>query len=109
MVEKKTLGSFLVKALFVVILVILALSCILPLLYTLALSFSSKSAAEAGLVGFVPVDFTTYAYDEIMKDKNFFSLILGIDSKSRIGAYYIVECAYISIISTCKVKERICA
>lgn len=73
MVEKKTLGSTLVKALFVVILIILALSCILPLIYTLALSLSSKSAADAGLVAFWPVDFTTFAYEEIMKDKNFFS------------------------------------
>ena len=55
-----------------IILIILALSCLLPLLYNLAVSFSSKEAAEAGLVAFWPVDFTTKAYREIMGDKSFF-------------------------------------
>ena len=104
MVEKKTLGSFLVKALFVVILVILALSCILPLLYTLALSFSSKSAAEAGLVGFVPVDFTTYAYDEIMKDKNFFhSFWVSIQ---RVGLALIISLSVLILASYPLAKSK---
>lgn len=80
MVEKKTAGSYLIKVLFAVILVTLSLSCILPLIYTWALSLSSKSAADAGMVGFWPVEFTTYAYEEIMKDKNFF-ISFGISVK----------------------------
>lgn len=71
MVEKKTIGSVVIKLCFVIILVILALSCFLPLLYNLAVSLSSKAAAEAGMVGFWPVDFTLDAYKEIMKDSNF--------------------------------------
>ena len=47
MVEKKTAGQKCINFLFVVILVILSLSCLLPLLYNLAVSLSSKSAAEA--------------------------------------------------------------
>lgn len=46
MVEKKTVGSRILQGFFVVILVILALSCLLPLLYNLAVSFSSKEAAR---------------------------------------------------------------
>lgn len=72
MVEKKTVGSVVVKIIFIVILVILALSCLLPLLYNLAVSLSSKAAAESGMVGFIPVDFTLYTYKEIMKDSSFF-------------------------------------
>lgn len=72
MVEKKTFGQKCIKALFVIILVILALSCLLPLLYNLAVSLSSKSAADAGLVKFWPVDFTFHAYQEIMGEKSFF-------------------------------------
>ena len=72
MVEKKTFGQKCINVLFVIILVILALSCILPLLYNLAVSFSSKAAAEAGLVSFWPVDFTVTAYKEIMGEKSFF-------------------------------------
>lgn len=77
MVERKTLGSQLIKTVFVVILLILALSCILPLVYTLAVSFSSKAAVAAGKVALFPVDFTVFAYKEIMKDSNFF-LSFGI-------------------------------
>lgn len=72
MVEKKTMGYYLVQTVFVIILVVLALSCLLPLLYNLAVSFSSKEAAEAGLVSFWPVGFTIGAYKEIMGDKTFF-------------------------------------
>ncbi|MDO5423364.1 MAG: carbohydrate ABC transporter permease [Eubacteriales bacterium] len=72
MVEKKTIGQKVVNGFIVLILLILALSCLLPLLYNLAVSLSSKAAAEAGLVSFWPVDFTLAAYKEIMGDKSFF-------------------------------------
>ena len=72
MVEKKTIGQRLINLLFVVILILLALSCLLPLMYNLAVSLSSKAAAEAGLVSFWPVDFTVNAYKEIMGEKSFF-------------------------------------
>lgn len=72
MVEKKTFGQKCINLLFVVILLILSLSCLLPLLYNLAVSLSSKAAAEAGLVRFWPVGFTTHAYQEIMGEKSFF-------------------------------------
>ena len=72
MVEKKTFGQKITNLIFVVILLILALSCLLPLIYNLAVSLSSKTAAEAGLVSFWPVDFTLNAYKEIMGEKSFF-------------------------------------
>lgn len=72
MVEKKTLGHKMVNLLIGLILVILALSCLLPLWYNLAVSLSSKAAAEAGMVSFWPVDFTLEAYREIMGEKSFF-------------------------------------
>jgi len=71
MIERKTRNARITKSILVLILLILALSCILPLLYTLAVSFSSKAAAETGRVAFWPVDFTTKAYIEIMGDKLF--------------------------------------
>lgn len=72
MVEKKTVGQRIINLLFIVILILLALSCLLPLVYNLAVSLSSKAAAEAGLVSFWPVDFTVNAYREIMGEKSFF-------------------------------------
>lgn len=72
MIEKKTKGTMIVNGIFALILILTALSCLLPLLYNLAVSFSSKAAAEAGQVAFWPVDFTVSAYREIMKEKSFF-------------------------------------
>ena len=72
MIEKKTIGHRMINALFVLILIMSALSCLLPLLYNLAVSLSSKAAAEAGLVAFWPVDFTVNAYKEIMAERSFF-------------------------------------
>ena len=56
MVEKKTVGHIAVQAIFFFFFVLLALSRLLPFLYNLAVSFSSKE--EAGLVSFWPIGFT---------------------------------------------------
>ena len=88
MVEKKTVGSRILQGFFVVILVILALSCLLPLLYNLAVSFSSKEAAEAGLVTFWPVGFTLQAYKEIMGEKAFCKKGYTLIGDHPSGAYH---------------------
>ena len=72
MIEKKTFGHRAVNVLFGCILILAALSCLLPLLYNLAVSLSSKAAAEAGLVSFWPVDFMLNAYQEKKGEKSFF-------------------------------------
>ena len=92
MVEKKTLGKSAVNALFAVILTALALSCLLPLIYNLAVSFSSKAAAEAGRVAFWPVDFTANAYRDIMKEKNFFLSFLASSRKIILSATAFANC-----------------
>lgn len=89
MVEKKTVGHMAVQAIFAIILVILALSCLLPLLYNLAVSFSSKEAAEAGLVSFWPVGFTLSAYQEIMGESAFFVSFLV--SVKRVAAALLIN------------------
>lgn len=56
---------------------------LLPVLNILALSFSGKNAIAKGLVGIIPVDFTTQAYENVFNNKNivysmFYSLALTI-------------------------------
>ncbi|MFD2329941.1 carbohydrate ABC transporter permease [Cohnella sp. GCM10020058] len=52
-------------------LIVLSLACIFPLVHVLAISFSSSSAATAGLVTFWPVDFTYKSYKYILDDPSF--------------------------------------
>ncbi|MCI8741179.1 MAG: carbohydrate ABC transporter permease [Lachnospiraceae bacterium] len=59
------------KGLIYLIVFLLGMICLLPLLNILALSFSSSDAAAANIVGFVPVKFTTAAYNKILEDRQF--------------------------------------
>lgn len=49
-----------------------AVICLIPLVNTLAISFSNSTLAAAGKVTFWPLDFTTEAYRRIMEEKQFF-------------------------------------
>jgi putative aldouronate transport system permease protein len=73
MVKDNTLGSLLIDIIVTVVLIILALSTILPLWYTLCLSLSDKSAAAAGLVTLWPVGFNLTSYQSIVGDAQFFN------------------------------------
>ena len=61
MIEEKTLGVRIIHGFIILLLVLLALSCLLPLIYMLAVSLSSKSAVAAGKVGLWPGDFTLFS------------------------------------------------
>jgi putative aldouronate transport system permease protein len=53
------------------LLIILSLFCLFPLVHVLAVSFSSSSAAGAGIVGFWPVDFTLDSYKFVLNKPEF--------------------------------------
>lgn len=72
MVKSKNFGDVIITVISYLIVTIMAVLCILPILHTVALSFSQKSAAEANLVNFIPVKPTLSAYQEILKDQQFF-------------------------------------
>lgn len=73
MVRESSLGSRAFDILLVALLAAVALLCLLPLWYTLAISLSTNSAAEAGLVKLWPVGFNLNSYREIMSDAKFFN------------------------------------
>lgn len=54
-----------------ILLILVALSCFLPLLHLLAQSFSSKAAVNGHLVSFWPLDFNIDAYTKTFKNSNF--------------------------------------
>ena len=53
------------------ILILLALSTLLPLVNTLAISLSNKASVSAGLVNLWPVGFNLFAYSYLIQDEKF--------------------------------------
>ncbi|MGN0250777.1 MAG: carbohydrate ABC transporter permease [Oliverpabstia sp.] len=59
-----------------IILTLLSLTCVLPFVHLLALSFSGNAAVTAGKVGFWPVDFTLAAYEFALTGGKFVHALL---------------------------------
>ena len=55
----------------VLILLILAFSCLLPIINTIAISFSDQARAAAGAVGLWPVGFTLSSYEKLFAEATF--------------------------------------
>lgn len=60
--------------------ILLAFVCILPMIHILAISFSSEGAVNAGMVNFLPVDFTLSSYKYILNEPKFFTA-MGVSLK----------------------------
>lgn len=74
MMEKKKWGAF--DVVLAILLGILCLTCVLPFINLLAVSFSGSTAVSAGKVGFLPVDFTLASYTYLLEDGSFFRAML---------------------------------
>jgi len=61
-----------VEIVITLLLVMILITCIMPLTNVVALSFSGKEAAISGKVSFWPVDPTLASYEYLMKDTRFF-------------------------------------
>lgn len=72
--EKKKIGIF--DVVLAVLLGIVCLTCVLPFVNLLAVSFSGSTAVSAGKVGFLPVDFTFASYQYLLEDGRFFRSML---------------------------------
>ena len=71
MVQPKSASSYLYKGLVIFFLLLLTMLCLLPIVHTLATSFSSRAAVISGRVGLLPVGFSTIAYERILDDSMF--------------------------------------
>lgn len=67
--EKKHISAF--DVILAVVLGIVCVTCVLPFVHLLAVSFSSSSAVAAGKVGFLPVEFTTASYEYVVSGGRF--------------------------------------
>lgn len=71
MVEKRNLSGRLGRGCIYLVVILLALSCLIPLWNIVAISLSSSEAVTANRVGLIPVKFTTAAYKKIIEDGQF--------------------------------------
>lgn len=67
--EKKHYSAF--DIILAVVLGFVCITCVLPFVHLLAVSFSSSSAVSAGRVGFLPVEFTTASYEYVISGGRF--------------------------------------
>jgi putative aldouronate transport system permease protein len=77
---------------------VLGLCCLLPLLNTVATSFSNSAAATAGKVGIVPVGFTFSAYKKIFGDdqlwRSFFISVVRVVMGTSLNVILVIMMAY---------------
>lgn len=59
----------------VIFLIVISIACILPLVHIFAVSFSDKPAADANLVGLLPIGFTFESYQQTFENSNFLSAL----------------------------------
>lgn len=59
-----------------IFLIFLAVLCIIPLVHVLAISFSSKAAADANIVSLIPIDFSLEAYKKTINNPAFLRSIM---------------------------------
>lgn len=61
------------------------IACIYPMLHILAVSFSSNTAVNGGMVNILPVDFQLDAYQFVMKNSNFYMSFLVSVKRTILG------------------------
>jgi putative aldouronate transport system permease protein len=88
MVQQKRIGERIFDVIIYTVMIVMALSCILPFINVLSLSFSSRDAAAAGHVGLWPVGFTILSYKYILRNSQFFSSLFVSFKRILIGVPY---------------------
>lgn len=79
MVENRSFHSRVRVTVIYGIVLLLGLSCLLPLLNIVAISFSGSAAVSANRVGVIPVNFTLTAYNKILSDGQFWrSFVISV-------------------------------
>lgn len=98
MLQEKSIGSRVFDGINIAFLLLLMLTCVLPIWYTLCVSLSSKSAVAAGRVTLWPVELSLASYKQIIGDKHFFNAFLTSLKRVLLGTSVsmacIVTCAY---------------
>lgn len=98
MKKKMSFGKVVSKVIIWAVVVIFTLSCLLPLLNMIAISFSGSDAVAANEVGLLPKDFNVSTYKKLLNDSQFWKsflisverVVLGL----AINMFFTVSMAY---------------
>lgn len=91
-------GRIIFKILNIIILTLVSLTCVLPFLNLLAISFSSSADVSAGNVLFIPKGFTTFSYKYALQGSTFLRALFVSIKREVLGVginmVMMVLCAY---------------
>jgi len=92
MIENKSIGSKIFDLCNVIILIVITLTCLVPLWYILMVSVSSKEAVNAGQVAFWPVGFNLLSYQKILGEAAFLKSFWISIQRVVLGGIFGVGC-----------------
>ena len=98
MVKKVTVGTKICQALIWLVVILMTLSCLLPLVNMVAISLSSSNAVASNQVGLLPVQPTLSTYQKLLNDTQFWAsfwisvqrVVLGL----IINMFFVITMAY---------------
>ena len=87
MTKKIKPGKLISRIIIWAVVILLTLSCLLPLIHMVAISFSGSNAVSANKVGLLPVDFNTSAYKKLLGDAQFWKSFLISVERVVLGTF----------------------
>ena len=98
MVKKVTLGTKICQALIWLVVILMTLSCLLPLINMVAISLSSSNAVASNTVGLLPVELTFSTYEKLLNDSQFWASFWISEQRVVIGTiinmFFVITMAY---------------
>lgn len=101
--DKKTIA---VDIVILLVLLFLSALCLVPMLNTLAISFSDKVSAQGGKVFLLPVNFTISPYRELIKDTQFFRSFMISVGRVALGGFINVVLTILTAYPLSKSPDR---
>ncbi|SHK01922.1 putative aldouronate transport system permease protein [Anaerocolumna jejuensis DSM 15929] len=96
--RKKSIGGILADFIIWIVIILFALACLLPLVNTVAVSFSNQAAATGNIVWFWPVGFNLASYSKILEDaqfwRSFFISVLRVVLGTALNLTLVILMAY---------------
>lgn len=105
--QYKTKENKIFNVVNILFLAFVSLTCVLPFVHLLAVSFSGSGAVSAGRVGLIPVDFTTSAYQYALSGGKFVRSLLISVERVIIGTLVNLVLMVITAYPLSKTKKQV--